>query len=112
MKTLLIALVVLALAAPIFAASQTWKNVTLIDSNCAAKMKNNPDAHTRECALQCAGSGLGILTSDGTFLKFDANGQKEALAALKTSNKADHLRATVTGEKMGGMIHVQSLKLD
>lgn len=112
MKTLLIVLVVLALAAPIFAATETWKNVTLIDSNCAAKMKDNPDSHTKECALQCAKSGLGIMTSDGTFLKFDDKGQKDALAALKKTSKTDHLRATVSGEKMGDMIHVKSFKLD
>ncbi len=112
MKHLWIVLVVLALAAPVFAATETWKNAALVDSQCAAKVKDNPDAHTRDCAMACSKSGLGILTADGTFLKFDDKGQKDAVAALKASSKADHLRATVTGERMGDMIHVKTFKLD
>ncbi len=112
MKSLILALVVLAMSVTAFAAVQTWNHAAVIDSMCAAKMKANPDMHTRECALGCAKSGLGILTSDGTFLKFDAKGTDEAVAALKASKQKDHLRATVTGERQGDMIKVASFKLD
>ncbi len=114
MKSILLAVLILALAAPVFAAAETWTNVPLIDSMCAAKMKANPDAHTVRCALTCAGAGgdLGILTADGTFLKFDKMGKEKAVAALKATKKVDHVRATVTGMRAGDTITVQSLKLD
>ena len=79
---------------------------------CAAKVKADPDKHPTKCAIQCQASGYGILTSDGTFLKFDSAGNDKALAALKATKKADHLRATVTGEKDGDTIKVDSLSLD
>ena len=94
------------------AASETWKGVSLVDSMCAAKVKKDPDKHPTKCAIQCQGSGYGILTSDGTFLKFDSAGNDKALAALKATKKTDHLRATVTGEKDGDTIKVESLSLD
>ncbi len=110
MKVIATTLLASMLAIPVFA--ETWNNVTLIDSMCAKKVKDNPDAHTRDCALQCSKSGYGILTSDGAFLKFDQKGQQEALAALKSSSKKDHLRATVTGDRKGDTIKVKSLTLD
>ena len=112
MKRTLLALAVLALALPGLLAAETWKNVTLVDSMCAQKIKENPDKHTKTCALNCSGSGMGILTSEGTFLKFDEKGNEQAIAALKASNKSDHLRATVTGEKDGETIKVESVTLD
>jgi len=108
---LLAAAVLLAL--PSFAAAETWTNVPLIDVACSAKskVKANPDAHTRDCALACSKSGYGILTPDGTYLKFDEAGNAKALAALNASQKADHLRVTVTGELEGGTIKVTDLRL-
>jgi hypothetical protein len=97
--------------APVLCSAETWKDVSLVDTSCSSKVKSNPDAHTRNCALQCAKSGFGILTADGTFLKFDAPGNEKALAALKGSQASDHLRATVTGEREGDTIKVTSLKM-
>ena len=108
-------LVVLAIAAalPLAAAMQTWTNVSLMDQKCSVKFKpGTVDTHTRSCALSCASSGFGILTSDGTFLKFDKDGSQKALDELKASTKKDHLRATVTGDLDGTTIKVQSVKLD
>ena len=56
--------------APLLCAAETWNDVSMVDANCSAKVKDNPDAHTRNCAIQCAKSGFGILTADGTYLKF------------------------------------------
>jgi hypothetical protein len=109
-KILLGAFLLLALST--LYAAETWTNVTLIDANCSAKMKAEPDKHTVQCALHCADSGLGILTADGSFLKFDNAGNQKAIAALKATKKVDHLRATVTGERQGDSIKVQSLKLN
>ena len=102
---------VLALTPAFAQADQTWTDVSLIDSACRLKVKGAPDAHTRECALQCAGSGYGILTADGNYLPFDTSGNEQALTALKASKKTDHLRVTVTGERKGSTIAVRSLVL-
>ena len=110
---LLLASIWIAAAFPLAAAAATWSNAPLVDQNCSAKFTlKDADTHTKSCALGCAGSGFGILTSDGKFLKLDDAGSKKALAALKASNKSDHLRATITGEVANGTIKVQSLKLD
>ena len=113
MKKLFLTLTVMvAMSMGLRAASETWKGVSLVDSMCAAKVKSNPDKHTTKCAIQCQESGFGILTEDGTFLKFDSAGNEKALAALKATKKTDHLRATVSGEKDGDTIKVESLSLD
>jgi hypothetical protein len=40
-------------SAPVVCAAKTWKDVSLVDVNCSVKVKDNPDAHTKNCALQC-----------------------------------------------------------
>lgn len=93
------------------AAEDTWKNVPVVDANCASKVKADPDKHDKACTLQCARSGFGILSADGRFLKFDAAGNEKWLAALKKSDKTDHLRATVTGTLEGETIKVTTLTM-
>ncbi len=111
-KLFLILAMLVTLSLGLQAASETWKGVALVDGMCASKVKSDPDKHTTKCALQCQGSGYGLVTADGIFLKFDTAGNDKALAALKATKKADHLRATVTGEKDGDTIKVDSLSLD
>lgn len=98
-------------ALPAFGATQTFTDVSIVDSNCSKKVADNPDTHTRACALKCEASGYGIITSDKKFLKFDAEGNKEVVAALKASTKKDHLRADVAGDVEGDSIKVTSVKL-
>lgn len=112
MKKAALLLIALAVVLPLSAAAETWKNVTVVDAMCSTKAKPAPDEHTTKCALACAKSGFGILTPDGTFLKFDPAGNDKAVAALQQTKKADHLRVTVTGERDGDTIKVQSLSLD
>ena len=81
---------------------------TVVDVMCRGK---DLAGHTRECALTCAKSGFGIIDKDGTYLKFDAKGNAEAMKLLQRSTKKDHLRVNITGEKQGGVIQVQSLKM-
>jgi hypothetical protein len=71
------------------------------------------EAHTRECALkpECQKSGYGVYTSDNKFLKFDPEGNRKALAAIKASSKLDDLEVEVTGEVKGDTIKVSTLKL-
>lgn len=92
-------------------AAENYTDVAVVDSNCSKKVADNPDGHTRACALKCEASGYGIITSDKKFLKFDAEGNKEVVAALKASDKKDHLRADVTGDVEGETLKVTSIKL-
>lgn len=105
-------LLIATISGTAFAAPETWTHVPLLDVQCSAKSKANPDEHVRQCALQCAKSGYGIIASDGTFLTFDAAGNKQALAALKAASQSDHLRVTVTGVRKENSIQVTTLTLD
>jgi len=99
------------LAWPALALAATYKDVPVVDVNCSKKATANPDAHTRDCALQCASSGFGIVTSNQKFLKFDAAGNQKVLSELKASSKKDHLRVNVTGEVQGDTLKVSSVTL-
>jgi hypothetical protein len=105
-------LAVLALfALPAFAASETFKDVSVVDVNCSRKVAADPDSHTRACALKCSESGFGIITKDKQFVRLDAAGNAQVIAALKASEKKDHLRADVSGEVQGDTLKVASIKL-
>jgi hypothetical protein len=95
----------LLFAAAAFAGS--WSG-TLTDVMCKDKDVAN---HTRKCALGCAKSGFGLVTSDGKFLKLDEAGNAKALGALKASTKDKDLKAEISGELDGETIKVTSLEL-
>jgi len=108
----MLALVALCwIVVPAFAA-ETWNGVPLVDTQCATRVKDDPDGHTTKCALQCSPNGFGIFAADGTYLRLDEAGNKLAEAALRSTKKTDHIRATVTGERQGDTIKVASLTLD
>ena len=96
---------------PTLAATETFKNVSVIDVNCHTKFVKDPDAHPRACALTCSASGYGIFTQDGKYLKFDRKGNDEILSELKASDRKDHLRVDVAGDVEGDMLKVTSVKL-
>jgi len=85
-------LMVMAMALPVFAAAETWSNVSIVDTQCSTNAKADPDSHTLSCALACAKSGFGILDKSGNYLKFDAAGNAKAMKLLQSSSKKDHLR--------------------
>lgn len=112
MKKAVLVLASLALGAmPALAATQSFKDVSVVDVNCSKKVAANPDAHTRSCALACAKSGFGILTKDGQYLKFDAKGNREIKKELEASHEKDHLRVNVKGDVQGDTLMVSSVKL-
>jgi hypothetical protein len=98
--------------ATLMASAETWQNAPVVDKMCSAKAKADPDKHTRACALQCKGSGYGIVTEKGEFLAFDANGNEKTAATLQATDKKDHLRATVKGTRDGNTIKVEDVTLD
>ncbi len=89
-------------------AAETW-NGTLVDVMCKDK---DLAGHTRECALNCAKSGYGIVMADGKFLKFDERGNAKTVAALKQSSKEKDLKAKVTGSAAGNVISVESIAIE
>ena len=110
-STLFLPLALVLLLAPAVALAETWTNVPLVDVNCSAKVAADPDAHTRDCALQCAKSGYGIIVGDGKYLQLDAEGSKKALALLKASDRKDHLRVTLSGSLAGETIQVAAIEM-
>ena len=99
------------MAAPAFAATESFNDVSVVDVACSKKAAADADSHTRECALACQKSGFGIVTADKKFLKFDEAGNAKVLAALKGTDKTDHLRVNVSGDVQGDTIKVASVKL-
>ena len=98
----------------------------LIDKMCSSKadLRITPngleggmivaEAHERECLLMpaCIKSGYGVLTfSDHKFLAFDAEGNRQALAAIKASKKLVDFEVEVSGDLNGETLRVKTLKL-
>ena len=103
-------IVAILISAPL--AAETWTNTPIVDTMCLSKVKDTPDAHPKSCLMSCAASGFGILTSTGDYLKFDDAGNQKAQAALKQTDKKDHLRVTVDGDREGDTIKVESVRVD
>jgi hypothetical protein len=87
--------------------AETWTG-TVVDVMCKGK---DLASHTRQCALNCAKSGYGLVLPDGKFMKFDERGNAKTLAALKASTKEKDLKAKVTGELQGELIKVESIEI-
>lgn len=85
----------------------TW-NGTVVDMMCKGKDLAN---HSKDCAIKCAKSGYGLVTSDGQFYKFDETGNSKALTALKSTKKDKDFRATVNGTMDGDVIKVESIMM-
>ncbi len=100
----LLTLTVLVSAA---AFAESWTG-TIVDTSCKSK---DLASHTKACLTGCAKSGLGIVLSDGKFVKFDEEGNVKALAALKASSKDKDLKGKVTGTLDGEVIKVASVEL-
>jgi hypothetical protein len=99
----------------------------LIDKQCSSKAETRVVSgprieggilvaytHTRQCALlpECQKSGYGVFTYDGnTFLPFDEEGNRKALAIFKNSKKEDDFRVEVAGRMQGDVLKVVSIKL-
>ncbi|MBM3753047.1 MAG: hypothetical protein FJW38_03610 [Acidobacteria bacterium] len=99
-STLLLAMCAGALSA------ETWTG-TVVDVMCKGR---DLASHTRECALQCAKGGFGLVLGDGTFVKFNESGNARTLAQLKKLDREKDLKAKVSGERKGEVIAVQSIE--
>jgi len=87
--------------------AESWTG-TIVDTSCKTK---DLASHGKSCLMACAGKGLGIVLSDGKFVKFDEEGNVKALAALKASTKDKDLKAKVTGKVEGDVLKVESVEM-
>ncbi len=89
----------------------------LVDKTCAAGIEKRgyaaAERHTRKCALmdKCQASGFGVVTEDGKFLKFDAAGDKKALAALQETEEEEGIVVLIEGKIEGDTVAVKSLRI-
>src|SRR5688500_14156112 len=74
----------LCVAATVFAQPADRFDGTLMPVKCK---NDEPSTHTRECALDCAASGLGLFTDAGEYLKFSADGDKKGVEWLTTTKR-------------------------
>jgi hypothetical protein len=103
MKRVITAFAVFAAAA--FA--ETWTG-TVVDVMCKGR---DLASHTRQCAVNCAKGGFGLVLQDGKFVKFNETGNSKTLTLLKSSSKDKDLKAKVTGTIDGDVIQVESVEL-
>ncbi len=97
----------LSLLCGAMAFAESWTG-TIVDTNCKTK---DLASHKKSCVMGCAKSGLGVVLSDGKFVKFDEAGNAKALEALKASSKDADLKAKVTGKLDGEVIKVEKVEM-
>jgi len=98
---------VLFLALPIVAMADSFSG-TVVDVMCKGR---DLASHTRQCNLNCAKGGFGLVLADGKFLKFNETGNAKALAILKASTKEKDIKAKVTGKLDGEVIQVEQIEI-
>lgn len=94
-------------AVPVLALAESFTGA-VVDVMCKGR---DLASHTRQCNLNCAKGGFGLVLADGKFLKFNETGNSKALAALKASSKEKDLKAKVAGKLEGDVIRVESIEI-
>src|SRR5512139_2140117 len=98
------------------ARGQETINGHLIDIRCATQHAGEAGfaaTHNKECLLmdKCVKSGYGVLTADNKLIKFDNQGNREALKLIKATDKDKDWKVTVTGKVTGEKMAVTSIAL-
>jgi hypothetical protein len=93
------------LVLPALLPAESWTG-TVVDVMCKGR---DLASHTRECAVECAKGGFGLVLGDGTFVKFNEAGNARTLATLKKLDREKDLKAKVTGTRKGDVIQVESI---
>lgn len=96
----------IVLAGTAILGAEAWTG-TVVDVMCKGR---DLASHTRDCALQCAKGGFGLVLGDGTFVKFNETGNARTLAQLKKLSREKDLKAKVTGTRKGDVIQVESIE--
>lgn len=113
MRKFVVLTVALALSAiPALAAGKATVSGVLMDRMCSKDPKVVPARHGKDCAemADCAQSGYGVVTADGKFHAFDAEGNKKAAAWLKAAKAKNNLKVTVTGSQEGESLKVEKIE--
>lgn len=105
MKT--IAITGMLILAPMAALAENWSG-TIVDVMCKGR---DLASHTRQCNINCAKGGYGLVLADGKFLKFNETGNAKALAMLKASTKEKDIKAKVSGALNGEVIRVEAIEI-
>jgi len=89
----------------------------LVDAVCAGNHATEPgyaEKHDKNCNLMdgCIKSGYSLITADHKVLKFDPEGNEQALAFIKATDKDKEWKVTVTGTVEGQTLTVKSITLD
>jgi len=95
------------LAAPALMLAESWSG-TVVDVMCKGK---DLASHTRQCSLNCAKGGFGLVLADGRFVKFNEGGNAKTLAALKAATREKDIKAKVSGTMDGDVIRVESIEI-
>ena len=111
---LFVALAVLVASVALVRAQAQTVSGYLVDVKCGTARANEagfPADHTKECMLMdaCMKSGYGVMTADKKLIKFDAAGNKKALALLKATNRDKEWKVTVTGTMKNDVLVVESI---
>ncbi len=115
MRKALLGILVLALAAAAAAAGaadQVTVKGILMDKSCGVDMKMDAKTHDKDCLQMddCVKSGYGVVTPDGKFVVFDAKGNKDAAAWIKTTKQKTNIQVTVTGTMDKNVLKVSEIK--
>jgi DMSO/TMAO reductase YedYZ molybdopterin-dependent catalytic subunit len=115
---MIFATIVFAADAKSGSAATTKVSGFLVDVACATENAQHPKPdfgakHGKSCLTMedCEKSGYAVLTNDNKVVKFDAEGNKQAAALIKKTDKNKDWRVTVTGELKGDTIAVSSMEL-
>lgn len=111
-----IPLVIVAFAASMSAQAEQKLSGHLVDTVCAVNHFKEPgyaEKHENACNLHdsCIKSGYSLMTADRRVLKFDSKGAEQALALVKSTQKAKDVKVTVVGKVNGDMLTVRSITL-
>ncbi len=96
------------------ASDQTTVKGYLIDASCQAKHSGESgfaEGHDKDCLQMCAKSGYGVLTDEGKYVKFDADGNKKVETFIKETEHDSDWKVEVNGEMKGELMSIASISL-
>ena len=101
---LTLALLALAVCLPLAAEEGTWGG-TLADATCK---QQTPQA---TCPVDASTTEFGLVTSDGKFLAFDAEGNEKASAEMTGKTEKSNPQVTVEGDTDGKTVKVTTITI-
>jgi hypothetical protein len=123
MKKVLLLFLVLAWIGSRPAFAETWTGY-LVDSKCYASEQGNVNPfdgsinvnsdrgyQIRACRPDIGTTSFALVGDDGRRLKLDTSGNARAANLIQQTGKKDYTLITVTGEKIGDTLKVDSISL-